>query len=439
MKEVDCALIFMLDEEKELFLKYNKEFIISNTNSVYFTEFNFFDKNMLMRTGVIISNGKKMGNTEACALFYKLTRHYRAQLYINLGVAGLMGDMNIGDVLIATQISTMGENNANNRKKLPKDLSLKEETANYAFNGLHPFIHEFSKQSEKNVKKLKENFQKNGIDLNTYKGMENFKSNNIITGWCLTVPEVIKDKARIPELDEYRKLNLVDMEAYYIGLWHALIHEMEPEIFGELSSSEFIAFKSVSDYGDENKNVMEECGSRELAMKNLCIVVSKYCTKVYEFVRTTSDDIYLYFNKIISESCLDLFIKQNNCNIKDFENFFQHIIYVDSDSKYNCENCIQAAIDIITKDKKALFLFGRSGTGKSTFMSYLFQKTKKKGYDVVLIDFSKYSKDTSPSDSQLLVLLEKLLVSENNVVFFLDGIDTSSNSYFMLKKIGYDF
>ncbi len=436
MKEIDCALIFMLDEEKELFLKYNKEFIITNTNDVCFSEFIFFDKNMLMRTGVIVSNGKKMGNTEACALFYKLTRHYKAKLYINLGVAGLMSEMNIGDVLIATRISTMGENNANNKKKLPKDLSLKEETANYAYNGLYSFIPEFSKQSEIDVKILKENFQNIGINLNKYNGIANFKNNNIITGWCLTVPEVIKNRSIVPELEEYRHLNLFDMEAYYIGLWHALIHENEPKVFGEPFSSEFIAFKSVSDYGDENKKAMEECGSRELAMKNLYTVVSTYCTNVYEFRCTTSKNIYTYFNENISESCLDLFIKQNNnCYIKDFEEFFQYIIYADSDSEFNSANCIQASIDIITQEKKALFLFGRSGTGKSTFMSYLFQETKKKGYDAVLIDFSKYSKYTSPSDSQLLALLKKLLVSEKKVVFFLDGIDTSSNSYSILRKI----
>ena len=169
MKEVDCALIFMLEEEKKLFLDYNKDFILLSNNSDQFTEFIFFDKDMTQRKGVICSNGIKMGNTEACALFYKLTRYYKAQLYINLGVAGLIKDMNIGDVLIPNRISTMGENNANNEMKQTQDLFSDDQLSHNAVTALNKINADFSKRSVEDFNELIKRFKEHGIDLKNIK------------------------------------------------------------------------------------------------------------------------------------------------------------------------------------------------------------------------------------------------------------------------------
>ena len=44
VKEMDVALIFMLEEEKKLFLDANHSFIILDDGEQEFTEFIFFDK-----------------------------------------------------------------------------------------------------------------------------------------------------------------------------------------------------------------------------------------------------------------------------------------------------------------------------------------------------------------------------------------------------------
>ena len=44
IKEVDCALIFMLDEERDLFLDNNQEFMLTTKKNNQFIEFIFFDK-----------------------------------------------------------------------------------------------------------------------------------------------------------------------------------------------------------------------------------------------------------------------------------------------------------------------------------------------------------------------------------------------------------
>ena len=74
VKEIDVALIFMLEEEKKLFLDANNSFIIKGDCEQEFTEFIFFDKKNKQRLGVICSSTNSMGNTEAGILFFKLSR-----------------------------------------------------------------------------------------------------------------------------------------------------------------------------------------------------------------------------------------------------------------------------------------------------------------------------------------------------------------------------
>lgn len=433
-KEVDCALIFMLDEEKELFLKNNKDFIITSDKNNNFTEFIFFDKNMKMRKGVMCSNGRKMGNTEACALFYKLSANYNAHLYINLGVACLISDLNIGDVLIATRISTMGENNSNDTQKQIKDLFSENKLAQEASDSLNKVFENNINGSSDDIDILLHSLKKNNINIEKYNNLANLKSNKIITGWCLTVPEVIKDKERLPELKEYRKLNLIDMEAYYIGRWFELIKDIEPHKVEK--TSEFLVFKSVSDYGDTNKNTMEKCGSRHLAMKNLYKVVSEYCTSIYDFPRTENNNIYFYFNENISPKCIDSIIdKVGEMPLIEFENLFKHIIYANNACDLDLEKCISSSINIINESHQALFLIGCSGTGKSTFMSYLYKRMIIENHKAILIDFSKLTNTDMPNDVQIIKLIERLMNHNEKIIFFFDGVEKETNIYEELKKI----
>lgn len=434
IKEVDCALIFMLNEEKELFLKNNNDFIITSDQSNEFIEFIFFDKNMCKRTGVIYSDGFNMGNTEACLLLYKLSRNYKAHLYINLGVAGLISDLNIGDVLIPNRLSTMCENNANNtHEKELKDLFDNNSLAESAVNQLNHIDNLFGDDNVNEVANFI-NELKEKIELNQYKGINEFKKNIIRTGWCSTVPEVIKERT-----SEYikRKLNIVDMEAYYFGRWIEILKEYEPN--NVINSSDFITFKSVSDYGDDNKNIMEKCGSRNLAMKNLATSVCVYCTEIYDFRRETDEDLYSYFTKVICKKSLDEFInKFPDINSDIFDNFFKHIVYTNQTPSFDINSCTSSSIKILNSNNQALLLTGRSGAGKSTLMSYIYKKVSK-DRDAIIIDFSNFSNATSPTDDQLLKLIKKLIKQKNEMYIFLDGLDKNKKAYDFFKTLFNNF
>lgn len=145
LKKVDCALLFMLDEEKNSFIEHNEQLIISEPNDGEFTEFFFFDKNGMYRTGVMFSGGEKMGNTEACYLFYRVSRKYVAELYINIGVAGVVNGIEVGDVLLATQLSTFGEQNATNAPWQSTGLNIEyNKFAESAFNNIKILEPDFS-------------------------------------------------------------------------------------------------------------------------------------------------------------------------------------------------------------------------------------------------------------------------------------------------------
>lgn len=435
VKEVDCALIFMLDEERDLFLEHNNELIITTEKNNMFIEFIFFDKNMSLRKGVICSNGKKMGNSEAGQLFYVLSRKYKAHLYINLGVAGLIDEMNIGDVLVVDRLSTMGENNANNVEKQVVDLFRTNNKATQAVNDLNNYLKSFSADTANAVSEFKKQLKGLEVKTNIYKGFErNFKHNKIITGRCVTVPEVIKDINKMPELKKQRKTNLIDMEAYYVALWHDLVKANDKD--NSFCDSEFLAFKSVSDYGDENKQKMELCGSRTIAMKNLATVVTAFCTKIYEYKQESNIKVYDFLSKEISQKSLDSIIdksiKTEQIPTEDFECLFES--FTNWDTKSLNEGVLTYAIKKLSKPKQALLLTGRSGTGKSTFLSYLY-KNISKNKNSVLIDFSKFSSDTIPTDKQIVNLIEGLIIQNMDYLVFIDGLRVGTDVYNELKIV----
>ncbi len=435
IKEVDCALIFMLDEERDLFLEHNSELIITSEKNNMFVEFIFFDKNMSLRKGVICSNGKKMGNSEAVHLFYMLSRKYKAHLYINLGVAGLIDDMNIGDVLVVERLSTMGENNANNTDKQLVDLFSGNKLAISAVNELKSLLKSFSDDTANSVLEFKKNLKSANI-ATKYKGFErNFKDNKIMAGHCVTVSEVIKDISKYPELKKLRKINLIDMEAYYIALWHNIVKNNEPN--NSIIDSDFLAFKSVSDYGDENKPFMEQFGSRNIAMKNLCTVVTAYCTKIYTYKQESNTKVYDYLSKEISEKSLDSIVNKsinsNNIPFNEFEQLFDN--FSSWDEKTSEKNGIVSyAMDKLSQPKQALLLTGRSGTGKSTFLSYLYKSVSSQKRSV-LIDFSKFSSKTIPTDCQIVSLIEGLIIQNMDYLVFIDGLRVGTPPYDRLKKV----
>lgn len=421
----------MLDEEKNLFLENNRDFIVTGEPIVGFTEFSFFDKSNLLRKGVMCSNGKGMGNTEACKLFYKLSRHYSASLYINLGVVGQVDDVNVGDIIIVDRISTSGERNDDGGKTQIQDYNNlnSEKIRNLCFeiNQKVNSENKFVESTSLRVKEFKSKLPKKITEK--YDGFDSFKYNRIVTGWCLTVPKVIKDKTKNDAIKDQRKLNIIDMEAYYLASWYDYVTDFEPDMM-QLDSS-FLIFKSVSDYGDKNKSEFERAGSRTLAMHNLYTVVANYCTNIHSFSLPASIDLNTYLSSAVRNKCIDTLASNPHVDICDIEKLFQYIIHMDNENGegIDLESSITSILTKFEKDSQALLLTGRSGTGKSTYISSLYkQATGEK----VLIDFSKYS----DADGLILVnLLERLINTSEKVLVFLDGIIPESKTYEEIKNV----
>lgn len=438
VKEIDVALIFMLEEEKNLFLDTNDSLIVLNDGEQGFTEFIFFDKNLNRRKGVICSSTNSMGNTEAGILFFKLSRRYKAHLYINIGVSCHISEIQIGDVLICNRISTLGENNANNTQKQPLDLSM--NINNLIQNSVQKigkmFAGAFSYENKRDMDCFKQKLQLKLGDLDQYEGLNNLQTNNVKQGWCVTVSEVIKDRERFFKEAPLRKVNVIDMEAYYFGKWFQVINDYDPE--HSCPNSIFMAFKSVSDYGDTNKSIMEECGSRKLAMKNLCFAVCSFCTAIYDFPTVSNIDLYSYFTSEICKNSLDKAVTDYDlvCNqIPKFESSFKYLIHSD-DINFDTTKSISSAVSLLGKKNNAVFLTGRSGTGKSTFISVLYKHLYKSEHKkTILVDFSRFGESTTPSEKNLLYWLKVLIKSQKELYFLLDGISIGSSSYDALKEI----
>lgn len=422
--EIDCALLIMLDEERDLFLQQNSQLIVEKTDSAGFTPFTFFDQKGMRRVGVIFSKGKEMGNTEACKMFYEFSRRYKAHLYINLGVAGYFKEMNIGDVLIVNRLSTLGENNASNVPWQTKDSPYHNNIPKRSWDSLR-------QNSRKRLNDFYMSLRQHPeYSAEKFSDLIKEEYNTIKYGRCITVPEVIKgDTSRFPDI---RTGNVLDMEAYYLYDWHEFIKEREP--LHAVETSEFLSFKSVSDMADGNKTIVEECGSRTLAMANLCDVVCEYLTAVHNFKREEEQTIYSYFRSEISERSLDpLFQRDRDGSMEEkFGHLCKFFMMVSSqEGIMSGKDSVAAAYQFLSEPKRTLVLSGHSGTGKSTFISYVYCKIPAERR-AILVDFSKFNRSTIPTDYQVVYLLERLLSQEDSVAVFLDGVDINGETYDLL-------
>jgi len=453
LKEVDCAILFMLDEERDFFLEYNHKFFIASGKSDIFLEFFFIDKNAKLRTGVLCSDGANMGNYAASVLFYKLSRKYKAHLYINVGVAGRIDEVNVGDVLFVDRLSSTGENNANNKTYQLQDaisytrLEHRRVEVRRTINSFVDGGFSFSETSNKlNHQFIEAVTKEMGIpfseDSLVSLPLGVCQKNKCRRGWCITFPEVIKDKDN-PDykafLDPLRpKSALIDMEAYYLSEWHALIKREEPD--NSVSNSEFIAIKSVSDCGDNNKLKYEKSGSRHLAMNNLTEAVTCLCCEFYSFPRTTSKDgtLLQMLDEIVSQNSIiktvrnmiskhDKDAKQRMEFIDKFEKLFIHFARRDAEDDSSVSVDFHWLEDFFTKRKSLVSIYGPSGTGKTTFLSFFYYYLKAKGFPVIYWEIPFFCTQKSPTPRQIIYALSRLLKTDKRAILILDGVKTLEN------------
>lgn len=456
-KQVDCAIIFMLDEERDRFLEANHKFIISNRVDEYFLEFFFVDKDTQLRKGVICSYGTNMGNYAASVLFYRLSRLYKAHLYINVGVAGRIKDIDVGDVLFVDQLSSAGENNANNiiyqridsntYERIDRRNSAIKEAVNFFIKG--GFC--FSKTSMTLKKTFDDDLYQSMLagpwagDISRgdeIPGVGTGPTNVCKTGWCITFPEVIKDKQE-PNYKKFvdqirQKSALIDMECYYLSEWHDLIKRLEPKHCDK--DSEFIAIKSVSDCGDVNKELYEQAGSRKLAMNNLTEVVTHFCSEVYPFPVKNGDGELLQMvdeyisGKSIIRTVRDMISKCRDTGeelelIKKFEQMFKYFIRTEDPNEYGCEDSVgmnfSVLKDILLQDRAAVTICGRSGTGKTTFFALFYIFLKAHQIPVVFWAIPLFSATKYVTQRQIIYFLSRLLKNSNTdaPILLLDGVN----------------
>lgn len=431
---VDCAIITVLEEEMKLFLEnFKKDVQIVEQRNNY-TLFRFCDKDDFVRDGIIYNIGKHMGNSEACRLMYEFTRKYSADIYINIGVSCGLNDVNIGDVIFIETCSSLSEKNSTKSELQQTDLNYNPDFITSEYNNLpNSFQREFEKYSNDNLQKIQSNLS---AKLNNKKSpikqkekiisLFSHEKNEIILGECVTVPYVVKDKDTYQKIvDKARKANVLDMEAYYLALWHQIIQKNEPTKID--SQSKFIMFKSPSDNGiDTDKKLLESIGTRKLSMANLAFVTQYFINNSCSFHSNTNITVPDYMQETFSISSVDS-LPDKYEDREAFNKLCPFIIKNLENTKIN--DYFDFAVHTLSRRGAVLALDGPTGMGKSTFMTYLYLALKEDN-DCIYIDISKIMPPNGENQiDTCLYFLNRMMKSGKykNVVLLIDGIGNDMN------------
>lgn len=443
-KTVDCIILAMLKEERELFLSENTCFAYDKTKKHdNFLEFTFFDKDNKLRKGVFCSSDREMGNNEASKLFYKISRTYQSDLIINIGVVGYIDEVNIGDVIIVDENYSLCEKNVANTRLQKTDAKIDQDFIREQVCGPleRYYSTEFEKCSQFKLEKLKIELEKyateNKLDNSIKTSLDKICAhsfNEIKLGACATYHSVVKDNKTREAIKEVRKTNIVDMEAYYFNDWHKLIRRTEyPK---ELKSSRMIMIKSISDTAlKKEKKILEAVGSRKLAMSNIYDVVSYYISNIYEFSLNSNKNLMDYFNTNVSNKHIDKLINYTDESYDALENLCPYLIINNKlNNMFLSGKYIETACNILKKENQVLILEGNPGKGKSTFISYVYKKVSENQAAIFISIPEILNENNKFSPSQSLYLLERLLQYDKGITVFIDGVEGSRHKQSIENK-----
>ncbi len=435
-KKVDCIILAMLKEERDSFLQYNDCFFYENSNKhKNFLEFDFIDKNNIVRTGVFCSGDTKMGITEAASLFYKISRSYKSELYINIGVVGYINDVKIGDVLIVNDNSSLCERNATDTTIQQTDAILNTNFIEGVYHSLKENFSEiFKEKSKLKMRALNKELSKHikkaksKDDINTFLEKRlteicKHEYNEINLGRCVTYHSVVKDaKTRDLIKEDVRKTNIVDMEAFYFNAWHQLIKETEACC--SCKNSNFLIIKSVSDTAEESeKKELEKIGTRGIALSNINDVVSYFLTNLYDF-KSKGPKVCLYdfFEKNISIPHIDRFVRNYTSEEKiiKFENMIKPFITL---NEQHISNCIKHTCNLLETPNQTIVLEGGSGKGKSSFISLVYSIISQEKKAIYINIPKIHKKPYDFSYEQCLFLLKRIINHEKEIIIFIDGLE----------------
>ena len=436
IKRVDCIILAMLKEERELFLENNNCFIYNKAiEHEDFLEFNFFDNNNNLRTGVFCCADREMGNNEASKLFYKISRKYQSELFINIGVVGYVKEVSIGDVIIVNDCYSLCEKNVANDDLQKTDAKLdetfiKEKVCNPL---KRVYLNDFKKQTKIKLDELRQkldsyiknyDLDENEDIVKSLKNTCNHKNNTFKLGACATYHSVVKDETTRAAIEAIRKTNVVDMEAYYFYDWFKLICETEyPE---SLKNSKMFFLKSISDTAiDKEKAILEKLGSRELAMSNIYDIVTYFLSNIYIFSQSSNQNLSSYFENNVSSAHVDKLINYTPEADKALDNLCEYLLLKNTEYFSANDSCIDTACSILEKENQILVFEGNPGKGKSTFISYVYKKFSKNHPAVFISVPELFNENQAISLEQSLFLLERILKHDNNITIFIDGVEGS--------------
>lgn len=398
---VDCIVFSILKEEKDLFIKFAQErdFFdrkVYNHPELTAEKLSFIDRDYTIRTCVICSlvreeNIKQMGNAAAYKLLYIISRYYKSNFYINIGVAGAFSKKaNLGDVFLVVENICVTKKDSNGN--LSQNTSAIERSI---------VQNVFDKIKDNNNTKLcqliTDRIKVRLDEVKRDKDICDLLNERKITltdgilqkGRCITFPYVLKNKEELLSSKEMSTLNewdIVDMEAYYFIDWFLLMRKID---FKHCSkNSELLIVKSPSDTCEEAlKHRLSK--ARGLAMGNISEYLSVYLSEIHEFQKGNLQIIgceeYLCkeFNIKDMFPCLD-----GELNTTSYDALFSLVAETppSSDSPFSILDLGKEMEDI----RNSIIITGGPGKGENILLALIYKSCSKKK---LYIDFARVLED----------------------------------------------
>ena len=465
----NCSLVILtaLKEEFKYFsdMLNIDEYNAITKNRTKFYPFIFKCKNNNFHRGVLAFIGD-MGPADAQAVTIIALTYFTPEYFITIGVSGsLDDDVKIGDVIFA-----INTENYEYRGKWRSDKDVEELSIDkFEFGG-----------DTQNVDQLKDIFE--NFDIQSKEFMESFYNESDIffskidskTIEMLKADRLIGDKVSIHTglvctgnsvcasdlfkktlKNHNRNYLAVDMETW--GYAKALKRCDKPPVP--------IFIRCISDPADHRKKMLDKVSSgvfREFSVKNGFKIMSSLMYNDLDFSKTydNPDDLNILHDFII-ENYIDFSHDLNNFEdltfCKAIENLFDLVgdwndINLGLQKKLPIYHSVKTLF--LQNNRNSLIIKGPNGTGKSTFLTYLYFQlrydfeSKRLDKIPIYINMKKYNRDKrflqdeEKTQNNFLDDFKriKILCKNEEIILIVDGIDelfsqTSRFSNFVLNYL----
>lgn len=438
LESVDCIVFAILKEEKDFFIKFAQErdffgHKVCRTNTCTHSELAaeellFIDRNHIIRRCIVCSferkeNIKQMGNAAAYKLLYIISRHYKSDFYINVGVAGAFGKkVRLGDVFLVSQNISVTKKDSNggfSQNTPDTDRSTVQSVFDKIKDDTNAELHQLI------IKRIIDRLEEAKQDKDIHKLLDEKKvaltDGTLQQGRCITFPYVLKNKEEllVSEISSLKDWDIVDMEAYYFTDWFSLMKRIDCKHCSK--NSKLLIVKSPSDTCEEAlKDKLSK--ARELAMGNICEYLSVYLSEMHEFSngKVQRDDCEKYIHNKFDEkhlpSCLNEELKND-----DYNGLFSLIAEINplgdsfSISKLGTE---------MEKIDNSIIITGGPGKGENILLALIYKSCSSKK---IYIDFAQL--DNKQCSIGIICKCLKYIFdrTSNNYAVFLANLDRANS------------